>query len=269
MKGQISIIGCGWFGFPLARTLIDNGYKVKGSTTSVDKLKILKEANIDGFLIRLQPEGISGNYKDFLSGSDTIVVNIPPGLRKNPDKDHVLEIQYLIKVIEEQGISNVIYISSTSVFKDEGHFPLIQHNSKPNGTSNSAQQLIAIERILQDHMAFNTTIIRFGGLIDAERHPAKYLSGRQNIQNPDAPINLIHKDDCIAIISKVIENNLWNLALNAASPQHPTKNNYYTAYCKQYNLPAPQFSFETKSKGKIIDSSKLEQLLNYSFQHSL
>ncbi|WP_422106792.1 NAD(P)H-binding protein [Winogradskyella sp.] len=269
METQISIIGCGWLGLPLAKTLISHGYKVKGSTTSKDKLDLLAQAGIDGFLIRLDNEGLMGNYTEFLSGSDIVIINIPPGLRKDPSKNHVAELQHFILAIKAHNIPKVLYVSSTSVFKDDTHFPIIDHNTRPNGISNSAKQLIAIENMLRDHKSFNTTIIRFGGLFDAKRHPARYLSGRQHISNPEAPINLIHKSDCIAIISAIVKNNLWNLRLNAVFPQHPSKKEYYSAYCKTHDLELPTFNLSEKSIGKIIDSSELERLLNYNFEHGL
>ncbi|MBC2843725.1 NAD(P)H-binding protein [Winogradskyella flava] len=269
IKTQISIIGCGWLGLPLAEFLIAKDYKIIGSTTSIDKLKILNEAGIESFLIQLNEDGITGNHSEFLAESETVIVNIPPGLRKHPLKNHILEIKHLITAIERAQVKNVIYISSTSVFKDEAHFPKIDDTSTPTATSNNAKQLIKIEQMLQENPKFNTTILRFGGLFDDKRHPAKYLSGKKSIANPNAPINLIHKKDCIHIISEIVGNNIWNTSLNAAYPDHPSKETYYSAYCKDHGLELPKFDSTRKSMGKIIDSSKLEQLLNYSFKQAL
>lgn len=269
MKKQISIIGCGWLGFPLAKTLIENNYNVKGSTTSTDKLKTLRNSGIEAYLVALSKDKITGNYIDFLKGSESVVINIPPGLRKHPNKNHVDEIQHLVNAIESQNIKNVIYISSTSVFKDETSFPIINADALPNATSHNGKQLIAIENMLKENTNFNTTIIRFGGLFNAQRHPAKYLAGRANLSNPNAPVNLIHKDDCINIISLILKNNVWNEVFNAAYPYHPTKKDYYTAYCKQHQLDLPNFNLSEKSKGKTVGSTKLEQVLNYTFKQAL
>jgi hypothetical protein len=43
------------------------------------------------------------------------------------------------------------------------------------------------------------------------------LAGRENLENPDAPINLIHQTDCIGIILKIIEKNSWGETYNAAA----------------------------------------------------
>ena len=40
---RVSVLGCGWLGKPLAISLLDEGYSVKGSTTSEDKLELLED----------------------------------------------------------------------------------------------------------------------------------------------------------------------------------------------------------------------------------
>lgn len=266
MKTQISVIGCGWLGLPLAKTLVENEFLVHGSTTSKAKFEVLKKHNIKPFLITLDASGIKGNCAEFLTGSDTVIINIPPGLRKNPTKNHVAEITHLIDAIEASSVKHVLYVSSTSVFKNETAFPVITDKTKPNATSSTAKQLVEIENRLQTNANFESTILRFGGLIDKERHPAKFLSGRDHISNPDAPINLIYKTDCIHIILAILEKELWNITINAAYPKHTKKESYYSNYCKHENLPLPSYKSSEESKGKIIDSSKLVQLLNYTFK---
>lgn len=268
MKEKISVVGCGWLGFPLAKYLINEGFIVKGSTTSSNKLDLLKKHHIEGFLVHLNENSISGNYTELLAESKTVVINIPPGLKRNPNKNHVAEIAHLVSAIEDHNIKNVLYISSTSVFNDETHFLEIIDTTKPNAISDSAKQLIEIEQLLQNNPNFYTTILRFGGLFDEERHPAKYLSGRKDVSNPEAPINLIHKEDCIQIIADILKNNLYNLSINAVHPNHPDKKTYYSAYCQHHSLPLPEFSTSTESKGKRVNSAKLIQLLNYTFKQA-
>ena len=262
---HIGILGCGWLGLPLGEALTDENYKIKGTTTSEAKMKKLSGSKIEAHQIILKPEGIYGNISNFLENVETLIINIPPGLRKNPEKNHVAELQHLIEAIENSDVKNVLYVSSISVFANATHFPEYHSSSTPNSESSTAKQLIEIENLLQHNSSFNTTILRFGGLIGNDRHPAKYLSGRTNISNPQAPINLIHRIDCIAIISELIKNNFWNVTLNAVFPHHPTKQTYYCSYCKTHQLKLPEFNTSQKSKGKLIDSSKLVQLLNYSF----
>lgn len=269
MKTQISIIGCGWLGFPLAKYLLKKGYLVNGSTTTNSKLEILKNNGISPFLIELNETSISESITPFLNGSDTVIINIPPGLRKQPKKNHVKEIELIVSHLEMQNIKHVLYISSTSVYQDKSNFPVITENKLPNAISNNGKQLVSIEKMLQNNKNFKTTILRFSGLFDENRHPGKVLSERKNISNPEAPVNLIHKTDCISIISKLIEKNIWDQEFNACNPHHPIKKEYYTNYCVANNLPQPKFNTKNRNEGKYIDSSKLVQLLNYSFKTGL
>ena len=268
-KEQISIIGCGWLGLPLAKTLIAKGFNIKGSTTRVSKLNQLKSHNINPFLVELSTQSLSESVKAFLDGSETLIINVPPGLRKTPHKNHVQEIKNLMIHTEKSTIKNILYISSTSVFQDTIPFSIINENVNPNAVSNSSQQLIAIESMLQNNPRFNITVLRFSGLFDEGRHPGKILSGRKNIANPEAPVNLIHKEDCVSIITKLIEHNFWNDIFNASFPQHPAKEDYYTAYCKKHNLELPEFDKTKPSKGKLIDTSKLAQLLKHEYKTGL
>ncbi|MEP5256172.1 MAG: hypothetical protein ABJQ39_14010 [Winogradskyella arenosi] len=265
LKTQISIMGCGWLGLPLATTLVDLGCTVKGSTTSDKKLAQLRAQNITPYLVELTPKTISASYPDFLTGSDTLIINIPPGLRKNPHKNHVAEIELLIPELEKQGLNHVLFISSTSVFEDETTCPVITVQTTPNAQSQSGKQLGAVEQLLLKNKNFKTSILRCGGLVDEQRHPGQFLSGKTNLTNPEAPINLVHKTDVIGIITAIIKQGLWGETFHAVYPKHPTKAAYYTAYCKANKLPLPSFKTNQNSKGKQIESTETRKALNYTF----
>jgi hypothetical protein len=101
------------------------------------------------------------------------------------------------------------------------------------------------------------------------------LAGRKNIENPNAPINLIHQDDCIGIIEKIIEKSLrqaqtdkldWNETFNAVTPFHPSRKDYYTQKALELNLNLPEFNPENDTFGKTILSEKIETVLGYTFK---
>lgn len=269
MNKRISIIGCGWLGLPLAKELVKNDHIVKGSTTSLSKIEILKKAGILPFLVSISEEGISGAIEECLRESEILVINIPPGLRKNPEANFVKQMELLCRPIKNSDTKKVLYISSTSVYEEALDFPLITEENTPNGQSFSAKQLIGAEQVFKTNSNFEATIVRFGGLIGGDRNPAKYLSGKKNATDPEGPVNLIHQEDCIAIIKNIIINKHWNTDFNAVAPHHPTRETYYTSLCKTQNLPLPHFDHATPSKGKIISSEKVERILNYAFQHDL
>ena len=56
---SISILGCGWLGKPLAVSFLEDGFSVKGSTTSEEKIDILEDLEIDDcFEINEQPSSM-------------------------------------------------------------------------------------------------------------------------------------------------------------------------------------------------------------------
>ena len=279
---KISILGCGWLGLSLAKSLLSKGYEVKGSTTSESKLEVLKNAGISPFQIQLEEHQIIGTIEDFLKETNVLVIDIPPGLRRefstSLEMTFVNKVKTLIPFIEKSGIQKVIFVSSTSVYGDG--FPIVEitEETKPNPDTESGKQLVITETLLQSNPHFKTTVIRFGGLLGDDRHPINFLAGRTNVENPDAPVNMIEREDCIGIIETIIEKGLrqaqsdnweWNQTFNAVAPQHPTRKAYYHKKAEIFNLPLPTFAEDSESKGKIISSKKVETILGYSFQKEI
>jgi nucleoside-diphosphate-sugar epimerase len=263
---QISILGCGWLGLPLAEHLIDKGYTIKGSTTSPHRMGELESKEIEAFILELSAAEISGDYQEFLQNSQTLIIDIPPKLRgENPESFVGKMKTFIEKAVLNSSIGNVLFISSTSVYGEEAITVTEETPEKPETLS--GKELLETEHFLQNQTAFKTTILRFSGLISNTRNPAKSLAGKTNISTPQAPINLIHQDDCIGIITSIIEQSFWNEKLNAAAPFHPSRKDYYTSKAQQLGLELPQFE-ESNASGKIIDSSKLIASLNYHFIHS-
>ena len=104
LNKHISIIGCGWLGLPLAKQLTEKGYVVKGSTTSVEKLSLLKNYGIEPYLISIDEENIEGDMANCLDASEIAIINIPPGLRKHTEANFVKRIQNLIPYLENSTV---------------------------------------------------------------------------------------------------------------------------------------------------------------------
>lgn len=260
----ISILGCGWMGLPLALHLQERGYQIKGSTTSIKKLPYLNECGISSFFLKLTENRIEGNMNEFLSKSEILIINIPPRLRNNiSGKGYVEKIIQLLPFIYQNCIKNVLFISSTSVYGN-GH-PMIDEDTLPHPLSESGKQLLITEELLRKNLSNKLTILRFGGLVGSDRHPVTSVSGKTGLKNPDAPINLIHLNDCIGIITSIIEKNVWGEVFNAVAPVHPSRKIYYTEKAKIRNLPLPFFDAELPSIGKIVSSEKIKRVLDYDF----
>ena len=260
---KISILGCGWLGLPLAKALLKNDYLVNGSTTSEEKLTVLKNAGIASFLIVLSENKTTKNLTNFLENSEILIIDVPPKLRGSGAENFVSKIRNVVPFIEQSSIENVLFISSTSVYNDDD--PFVTEETIPKPDTESGKQLLETELLLLSNTNFKTTALRFGGLIGEDRHPIHFLAGRENLDNPDAPINLIHQEDCIGIILKIIENDAWNETFNAVAPSHPSREMYYSQKALDLDLALPKFNQKNPSIGKTILSTKIETVLKYTF----
>lgn len=261
---QISILGCGWLGLPLAKSFVKKGFSINGSTTSLEKITVLENKGINAFQIEVSENEIIGNFENFIDKSEILIIDIPPKLRGNQPESFVQKIENLIPFIKNSTIQKVLFISSTSVYADDNS--IITEDKKPQPDTESGRQLLEAEHLLKNNTNFKTTILRFGGLIGESRHPIHFLAGRTNLENPDAPINLIHQLDCIGIINAIIEKDIWNETFNAVAPFHPIRKDYYTQKAIDLNLSLPHFNINGTSKGKTISSDKTQNLLEYTFQ---
>lgn len=262
---QIAILGCGWLGLPLAEKLTEN-HVVRGSVTSPEKLQVLSAAGILPYIIDLnapQANSITG----FLSGSDVLVIAIPPKVEESNTMTYQDKVQALLPYIEAAGIKNVLFTSSVSVYGEDETFPEVDETTPTHPITESGKQVLAAEQVLQNCNSFKTTIIRFGGLVGGERHPVKHLSGKQNLQNPNAPVNLISRSQCLDIILQLINKGVWGEVFTASVPQPLNRQEFYTKEAKTLGLPLLHFATDGISAGKKVKGQqKIMQLLGYKLQ---
>ncbi len=267
MNKTCAILGCGWLGFSLAKHLVKNAYQIHGSTTSAEKLSMLESENIKAFQIVLTEKAVEGKIEAFLENVHFLIIDIPPGLRSQPKSDFVQKIKNLLAFIEKSGVKEVIFVSSTSVFKNTTEMPMYKENDKPNATSEAGMQLRAVEELLLENANFKTTIVRFGGLLGGNRHPVKFLAGRENITSPKAPVNLIRREDCIALLQTILESETYLPIVHGVYPYHPQKQFYYADKAEEFDLAVPHFSGEKASLGKHISTEITTHKLDFTFRH--
>ena len=268
-KKTIAVLGCGWLGLPLAKKLISEGFRVKGSVRTPEKFPELQGAGIEAFAVEVSPEIISGEIQKFLSETDILIIDIPPGLRKNPDLKFSEGIEKLAQEIQSSGVKKVLFVSSIAVYEETEELPVYTEDDPPNAISGSGPELIKAERILQENDFFDTTVLRFGGLIGAERHPVKVLAGRKGVQNPLGAVNLIHQEDCLRVIKKIVEKDIFGEVFNAVAPLHPSRENYYSEQAREAGLPLPEFDHSRPSAGKMISSSKIIRDLGVELERGI
>ncbi len=254
---SISILGCGWLGKPLAVELIKSGYRVSGSTTQENKLHEFKSLGIKPFLIKFDPQLSGSDYHEFFQ-TDTLIISIPPKRKSGQTDVYIEQMNNVVQEVLKGRISNVLFISSTSVYAD-GDRVVTEIDADPSS------YLVQAENILQDQTKFKTTVIRFGGLVGPGRNPGKFLAGKKDVQGGNHPVNVIHQQDCIGIIKAVTEQRAWGEVFNACADHHPTRKGFYTKASAVMQLEAPEFLDADVSRNKEVNCQKLKTKLNYQF----
>lgn len=253
---RISIIGLGWLGKPLAKFLIEKGYQVLGSTTSLEKKRSLEEEGFETIQFSLNPHPLGVGFNSLFK-SDILVVNIPPRTRSGNGEFHLEQLKYLRSLIDQSDSKKVIFVSSTGIYpeatspeKYKEDFPITLEN-----TGN--ETLFRAENFLNKDRKFDLTLVRFGGLMGEGRIPGKYFSGKEKV-NGHTRVNFIHQVDAVGILAWIIEKELWNETFNGVAPIHPFRRDIYEKNASELGI-APPASYQNEPEGndRLISSQKI------------
>ena len=260
----ISVLGCGWLGLPLAKQLVAMGHIVKGSTQTATKLAVLHQQGIDPYLIEVHKKIKGTNLPHFFK-SGVLIINIPPGRkRRDVARSHPKQIEAIIEKALIHQTKRVLFVSSTSVYGNVNR--VVTESDDPRPETPSGTALVAAEEMLMRQEDLEVTIVRFGGLVGEDRPAGRFLAGKSDVKNGDAPVNMTHQVDCIEVISKIISQEKWGYIFNVCADEHPTRKAFYTAQAKKQGFEPPKFSkSEALVAYKEVSNYKVKQALNYAF----
>lgn len=261
-KETICLLGCGWLGFPLAVSLISRGFPIKASTTSPAKLPMLKSAGVDPFLVQFSSLKPDPDLSQVLK-ADTLIVSIPPARKHTDGAESYRKMAEILRgLLPDSSISTLIFISSTSVYADTNS--VVDEGTRVMPDSASGKLMTEVEMIFSS-LPLKVIILRLAGLIGPGRMPGRFFAGKSNIPNGAAPVNLVHLDDVIGAIHRVLDDPEASGVYNVCAPSHPPKQEFYTEAAKQEGLELPHFIPEA-SGWKIISCDRLQNELNYKFK---
>jgi hypothetical protein len=227
---KISIIALGWLGEKLYDHLELNGHDVLGTYNTKKRNK---------------NNQIQFNFKDKIVPneiilSEIIIFNLTPSSINHID---------LFQSFIAKTAAKIIFVSSTSVY---GQLGVVNEDDIPLPKTSNGKLLLECEKVLLERG--NSVIIRPGGLYGGERHPGNFLSGKKEIRDPNAHINLTSRDDLINIIDKVLLSPSPRV-INAVNTNHPIKSEYYIQYCEKNDLAHPSFLIsEEEEKNKTVNT---------------
>lgn len=254
---KIGVIGIGWLGLPLVKTLLNQGHEVIGTNRS--GVTDLRHSRFE--LIRFDPE--AGKNTDLLQlgTCDLVILAFPPSRESQRAyaKDCIRITNHL------SSNCKVIMISSTSVYPD--HSGIYQEDDLNRDVSRQ-NKIGYAEETLQAILLQRLTILRMGGLTGPGRYPVKAMARSEKIYIGNEPVNVIHLDDAIGIILHVMEKQLWNQELNAVCTGHPFKKAFYLKMAADLHTDAPVFrdAPEHERTERIISNERILKS-GYRFLH--
>jgi nucleoside-diphosphate-sugar epimerase len=257
---RISVLGGGWLGLPLAQYLAAQGYAVQVSRTTTAGVQQVRELGLGAQEVNLATEAPLTDSPFWQV--PTMLIAVPPQAGQ-PAATQVAQYQRLAERLRASGVEHVLYVSSTSVYGETNAevteaTPLAPQ--KPGG-----QVVQALEQVLQQEAALQTTVLRFGGLIGYDRLPTDAAAIQRRSRAADTPMNVIHRDDCVRIIYEIVRQGAWGNVFNACADEHPTRRQYYAAAATARGFALPDMGPVQALSYKVVNSDKLKAALNYQF----
>lgn len=261
----IAVLGCGWLGLPLAKHLRAQGHRVLGTTTSPEQLPLLAAEGIEAQLLQLGSDFSAADearLADLLSQATTLVLNVPPRAAVAGGYPQLLRPVH--RAVAAARLKAVLFVSTTGVYPDE---PRLMSETDAISTRDAASDVLRTEgHFVPRYGQWQSTVVRLGGLIGPGRAPGRFLAGRRNLPQGDAPTNLLHLSDAVGVLNTIIEHGIWGHTLNVCAQSHPLRRTFYPAAASYLGLEPPTF-LPGGNSSKVIDSSRLRALVPYTFQH--
>lgn len=257
---NVTIIGCGWLGKSLGEQLSKSGHTVNGSTRNPANFENFKAIGIQPFL--LDSINAVAIPEQVLESTALLIITLPPTSRNKGLSGIEENRQFMENVLSKfKDEVRLIFTSSTGVYpkREREYYESYTFTEREQKTTNFQLESAILSS------GKSSTILRLGGLIGDDRHPIFSIAGRNNITNPDGPINFVHRGDVISAIEKIITLPAVSGIYNVVNPMHPSRKSYYSGAAKFYGLEAPIF-LNSSSVHRLVPSQKIIQELNFKFR---
>ena len=274
---KVAIIGCGWAGKALAQSLTQDGISVVATTRSRDNFPNLVAVGCQPVEFELPLS--ADDECNWLDGSDAMIIAITPQFKQGAH-DYNVKVAQLTELAVQHGVRHVVLLSSTGVYQGtvdqvteqtaldlsinkvellaQAEQAVLSSVTKSSMTKSSAFENDADNSKRQHQQA---TVLRLAGLVGPNRHPARFMSGKQGVANASTPVNLVHQADVVKAIRLVLSgvNERQSAEIyNVVSDTHPTRQDFYRLACQQLSLENPAFSEEQESSKRVVLGDKIQ-----------
>jgi len=229
-SSKISIIGCGWLGKPLAKSLSKEHHILCYSR---------KETSDASLNYIYKPDANSDFYK-----SKIIIIAINT-------KDGYLNTLRDIAANASKA-STIIMMSSISVYRE------FDKEVDENTTITKAGLQKEAEELMQS-LRENLIILRLGGLMGDDRISGKWKS---TSTFSDGYVNYVHRDDVIEIVKKLIKTDIQNGIYNIVAPLHPLRSQVHQKNSQKFGFELG--TFKNMTYRKVVSDAIIKEL-DYTF----
>lgn len=251
---KIGIIGLGWLGLPLAKSLLNKGFHVIGTTRS-RAVSLSHERFSHVLFDPLVKKQASTVY---FSDLDVLILAFTPS--RADEKAYAKDCVRMLDLVPPA--CKIIQISSTSVYPERnGIFNETDYPAGSVKTNAIGYAELALSSMLRDRL----TVVRMSGLVGPKRYPVTAMAKSGKTYQAMDRVNLIHQEDAIGLIEHIIQHKQWNKTINGCATEHPLKGEYYTEMASKLGIAPPLFEDRTRSE-RII-SNKLSIDLGYKYMY--
>jgi len=273
-KRRIAIIGCGYVGSAVGEALARTDWDVHGTTTSPTKTAALEARGIVPHV--LEVADVTALH-DLFSECDHVLLSVAAGRRGRDYRSvYLAGAENVRRAVVGTPVFRIVYTSSTRVYgQDDGSW--VDEESPTEPVDDNGRVLLKAERTLLGGDSGNggagdpcVSVVRLSGIYGPGRDPSARIlqSAGQERSDGDAYVNLIHLDDIVAALVKLLSTRHHGV-LNLSDDAPVTRRDYYDRIIADASLPPIRWLRPDGPPhlGKRIRNSRIKQTLGLTMQH--
>ncbi|XZE22616.1 NAD-dependent epimerase/dehydratase family protein [Pirellulaceae bacterium SH449] len=290
------IVGCGYIGFPVAKTWVERGDRVFAITRRPDFANELQESGIQPIVWDwYSPWNQSDRLLEIAGGAlSTVLIAVShaqvPG--RPAERTHLDGLENLLAAMAPSssllldasredtlpssavGPAKWVYLSTTGVFGNGADGDWLDEQSEVAPMRPGSVAAWHGEQWIREHIESpNRLILRPSGIYGPSRVPNwRAIRDRQPLKmQPDTYVNLIHLTDLVNVIVAMSDRASQCDLYCVSDGDPPTRIDYYSYISKLGGYPEPIFAPELGSpnsrseSNKRISSARLKRELSSSF----
>lgn len=266
---KLLIMGAGYVGLALLKSLQTLPYEVLISTTSEEKRTLLQSYGSE--VLWIPPDNLTA-LKEAIQACDGMVVMVAPKASQSYQDTYLKTAERIVSALDGRKTPfYLLYTSSTSVCEGTlGEW--VTEETALSPSSENARLLLATERLFLG-TGVDACVLRLGGIYGPERElekRAQRFSGKDLPGTGDEPTNHIHQADIVRGILFCLENRLTGV-YHLVNDSHMTRQELYSRFCGAQGIPGPNWKpelMQAVKKGYKVSNQKIKDT-GFDFKHSL